>query len=734
MRERAMRHAGHGWDARRAARLVTVAASALCFASTSSYFAPFASAKESQLLGRARQRKFRICRSAVKGASSPLVQVTNVRGTHDDIRTLFQIRDLTIEPGQKVAVVGSNGCGKSTLLGMLSGKSKPPEGEVQIRQGAHVSVVEQSAQYDPEKTVLETIYTQATSAQAKASRRYSNAMVLNNPDELEAALEEMEQTPGAWEWDSQVNDVIDQLGLAKLKSRSVADLSGGELRRVSLASALVDLPTTDLLILDEPTNHLSAEGCEYLQQLLNASSTLSLVLVSHDRYFLDQICNKMLEIDPSGETFEHPGKWEEFLKRRAKRYELKANMVADAKVQLRRAEAWAARGARGRGTKAKARIQMVNDVRDRASAVVASDDGSPDLQNQWISGKALKKSGEFSTVGLVSLRNVTVNVPGRGTVLDKISFDFTNGMKIGIVGPNGAGKSTLIKSITGDLPIASGEIFIGEGILIGHLSQDPPEWPDPTRRVMQVVSDFATVAMTQAEDWLVSGGEGLSPERRTAQLLRAVNFDQQRWMTPVGMLSGGENRRLQLLRVLSQRPNFLLLDEPTNDLDAVTVDALEQMLQSFPGTVLLVSHDRSLLDGVCTMHLVMSSDGTQPMLWAGSHADLREMQKDPEKHKSSEKEKKSSDKEDISTVSKDSTAKKTKRGKRSAPLPLMIQQAEAEVERVDARIAKVDKELEVSFNDPDKLETLVVQRQKLESAQTKAYQTWEDLLAEADEN
>jgi len=305
---------------------------------------------------------------------------------------------------------------------------------------------------------------------------------------------------------------------------------------------------------------------------------------------------------------------------------------------------------------------------------------------------------------------VSVNVPGRGKILDGIDFAFKKGMRVGIVGPNGAGKSTLLKTLSSDLNISSGEVLIGADVSIGYLSQEPPQWDDPSRRVMQVVSDIATVAMTQADD--PKAAAEMTPEKRTAQLLKNMNFDRSRWSTPVGMLSGGENRRIQLIRILAQRPNFLMLDEPTNDLDAVTVDALEQQLQSFPGTVVLVSHDRSLLDGVCKMFLVMQKDGSQPKLWDGSHAELREFLQQVEK---SEKQKAALKAKTREGPSADEKRRATK----------TVERAEKEIEKIESKLEAVDAKMVKAFDNAKELNKLVAKRAELEEAQSKAYEKYE---------
>lgn len=645
---------------------------------------------------------------------SALLEVKEVRGTHDELRTLFKIDDLSIAKGRKLAVVGANGCGKSTLLSYFSGREQPKEGQIRLQPDVHITVVEQSPKFDGKKTVLDTIYEKANTATAQVAHDFRVASALGG-EALIKAMEKMEEMPEAWTWDEHVGRVAEELGISKLLQRSMGSLSGGEERRVALAAALVDLPQTDLLILDEPTNHLSAEGCRFLEDTLRSARDVSLVLVSHDRYFLDSVCDQIFEIDWNGETFMHPGSWETFLKRRAERYELRAGEVQDAKVQLRRAEEWARRGPSGRGTKNKAQMDAVGELRQRAREVIKANEGSPDLQDKLLKGKGLAASSS-GLVGRIALKDIVVNVNGRN-VLNNISVTFEKGEKLGIVGPNGAGKSTLLKTIVGDLQPESGEVFIGQGVLIGFLSQSPPAWPDPKKRVIEVVTDMATVAMTQAEDGVLGqGAEAMSLERRRAAMLKAVNFAQGRWSTPVSLLSGGENRRLQLLRVLVERPNVLILDEPTNDLDAVTVDSLESMLQRYPGTLILVSHDRSLLDGVCSSFLVMQEDGSQPKEWTGSFNDLMEQRRKSQPSKLAEVK----EKVVVSKVSQKRQDKKLER--EMVRLDKRISELEEKLASIDAKMAEL-------WDQPEELEKLMAERDDAETEQIEVFERFEQLMS-----
>lgn len=302
--------------------------------------------------------------------------------------------------------------------------------------------------------------------------------------------------------------------------------------------------------------------------------------------------------------------------------------------------------------------------------------------------------------------------------MDNISLAFSNGDKVGIVGPNGAGKSTLLKTLVGDISPSSGDVFIGDGVLMGYLSQDPPQWPDPKQRVIDVVAEMAIAATSQGDTGILENDASMSMEGKRAAMLRAINFAQSRWSTQVGMLSGGENRRLQLLRVLVQKPNVLILDEPTNDLDAVTVDSLELMLQRYTGTLLLVSHDRSLLDGVCDSFVVMQADGSQPKLWTGSFVELLETQK----------KQRPPDASAASTASKPASSPKSKQKSDKKAEREMVR-LEKEISRLEERLAEIDQAMADAWDQPEQVEELMAERNALEEAQSKAYERFEELMA-----
>lgn len=688
--------------------------------------------------------------AAAKAATAPpvaaaplapsLLEAKNLYGSHDDIRTLFRIPNLVIRKGQKMAVVGSNGCGKSTLLRALAGKSQLAGGDINVQPGVRVSMVDQAAVIDPTMLVGDAVLAYATSPQAEATRRYNAAVKGGDGDDLTAALEEMEKA-AAWEWEAKTKEVMHELGITnELQQREVGMLSGGEERRVALACALVDLDNTDVLILDEPTNHLSAEGCDWLQERLGLEKDLSVLLVTHDRYFLDEVCDEILEIDGLGEAFIHPGGWQTFLLRRAERYALRTISAEAAKTQLKRAEAWMRRGASGRGTKNKAQRDAYEVTKGKASATIKANDGAPALGGSWVmdtGAKGRRTGGASINVALIGLKNASLVLPNGLTVLDRVSFQFPKGSKVGIVGPNGIGKSTFLRALAGEIELTSGDRVEGDDVKIGFLAQEAPRWDDPDQRVINLVQEMADDVMSAESMFDV---KDMTRERAAARLLKSVNFDQERWQTQLHRLSGGEARRLQLLRVLSKRPNILLLDEPTNDLDAVTVDALETLLRPWQGTVIMVSHDRSLLDGVCDMHLVFRDRGGKPSIWRGTHAALREHEKMKVEEEALAKELELEEQK-AAEASESASAG-------AAPPPAQakpklakwelrqanreLQKVERDIEKVEESLAEIQESIQEFGSDPGKVMELVEQQTELETRQAELYELWEEAAAKVE--
>jgi len=472
-----------------------------------------------------------------------LVDASDLRATRPD-RALFDGLSLTVSSGDRLAIVGVNGTGKSTLLGALAGTRTPEAGTIRRGSGARISHLDQDAPL-PAGTVASV-------------------------------------TGDGWE----AAAVRDRLGLAGLDDRPTDQLSGGQVKRVALARALLAVgppgggpaDDADLLILDEPTNHLDVTAIAWLEEWL-AGFRGGLLLVSHDRHLLDRVCNRMLELD-RGEHFVHEGGYASYLEHRVERAERAAAAEAKrrnlAKVEL----AWLRRGAPARTSKPKARIES-------ATALV---EGAP--RDADVRQEALQLHLGTPRLGdkVIEAEGLAAVVDGR-TLFDGLDLVLDNRERLGIVGPNGAGKTTLLKILAGERPPDAGTVDVGPTVRIGVFSQDAAEL-DPARRVRD----------------LVTGGKRDLSWEDTA-LLERFWFDGDAQWAPVGTLSGGERRRLQLLLTLLAQPNVLLLDEPTNDLDLDTLRILEDFLDEWPGALVVVSHDRALLERTVTDVLVVDGRG-----------------------------------------------------------------------------------------------------------------------------
>jgi ABC transport system ATP-binding/permease protein len=484
-----------------------------------------------------------------------------------------------ISQGQKVALVGRNGCGKSTLLRILAGVEQPDSGAVARRRDIRVGYLPQQPSFDDALTIREHLFGRQNEVLA-AIGDYERLLEQGMPDEAEhrRAADRLEAL-GAWEYEGLVRQVLGKLGIHHF-DQPIASLSGGERKRLALARMLVERP--DLLILDEPTNHLDIDAIEWLEQFMSTQLS-TLLLVTHDRYFLDRVCDEILELD-QGRLYAYRGNYHYYLEKRAERIGQASEEVASARNLLRRELEWLNRMPKARGTKAKYRVEQVAELQARASREIRDERVQFRLQMARQGKKVLEVRGLAMAFG------------SRQLIRD---FDYTFGRqdRIGLVGPNGSGKSTLIKLLCGELSPDAGTRETGENTVFGHYRQDEHPFR-PGQRVIDVVQEVAEVV--RLEDGAVV---------TASQFLNHFLFPPARQYSAVEKLSGGEQRRLQLMRVLLGRPNFLILDEPTNDLDIYTLNVLEEYLNDFPGTVLVVSHDRYFLDKVVNHVLAIGEDG-----------------------------------------------------------------------------------------------------------------------------
>ncbi|MCR5886731.1 ABC-F family ATP-binding cassette domain-containing protein [Hymenobacter sp. J193] len=523
-----------------------------------------------------------------------LLSAENLSKNYAD-RWLFRDLNFGLQQGQRVAFVGINGTGKTTLMRILAGLEQPDTGLVSTRKGIRVTYLGQNPEFNESLTVEETIFASQNDT-LRAIQEYEH--VVNDPDhksdDLQRVLERMDSL-NAWDYEAQVQQILSRLGiLGELLTRNVSQLSGGQRKRVALARVLIEEP--DVLLLDEPTNHLDLATIEWLENRLSSPS-LTLLMVTHDRYFLDSVANEIVELD-KGQVYRYQGNYAYFVEKKADREMRESVEVEKARQLFKKELDWMRRMPQARGTKQKARIDAFYVTKEKASTNLSK-------QQVELSVKTTRQGGKIIEASHLNKKF------GDNVVLDDFSYVFKKKDRIGLVGPNGAGKSTLLNMLTGKLQPDSGTIEVGQTTVFGYYTQTELEF-DPSQRVIDIVKEVAEVVELANGDVLTA-----------SQFLSLFLFPPAQQYTLVSKLSGGEKRRLQLLRVLIKNPNFLILDEPTNDLDLGTLNILEDFLLHFGGCLLIVSHDRYFLDQLAE-HLFVLEPGGAVLNFPGNYTDYRE--------------------------------------------------------------------------------------------------------------
>lgn len=511
-------------------------------------------------------------------------------------KALFSGITFGINQGQKVALVGHNGCGKSTLLRIITGHETSDSGEVVFANDLRVAYLHQNPQFKAGDTVKEAVFDRQNPLLALVSdyeyylhKSETDPAAAEKLQELLPAMEEQ----NAWDYESQVTQILGKLGVYDLEQK-VENMSGGQKKRVAMAKTLIEKP--DFLILDEPTNHLDLETIEWLEDYL-AKAQLTLLMVTHDRYFLERVTNEIVEID-GGRLYKYKGNYSYFLEKKAEREQMQATEVDKARNLMKKELEWVRRQPKARGTKAKYRMDAFEDIKDKASQKLGRSQMELDVKTSRVGGKILE------------VKKISKSY-GDKTLFKNFSYTFKKGDRIGVVGKNGMGKSTFLNILTGALTPDSGEVDKGTTIVFGYYSQEEAIF-NPEHRVIDVVKEVAEVVQT-----------GSGKELTASQLLNYFQFPPAVQYTPVKKLSGGERRRLQLLRVLIKSPNFLILDEPTNDLDITTLNILEEYLESFGGSLVIVSHDRYFMDRLVD-HLFVLEGNESIRDFPGNYTDYRE--------------------------------------------------------------------------------------------------------------
>lgn len=499
------------------------------------------------------------------------LQVDGLTKSFGDL-VLFENITFGVAQGQKIGLIAKNGSGKTTLLNIIAGKEDYDEGSIVFRNDLRVGYLEQAPHYPEGLTVLQAcFYSQNETVRLLAE--YEQALMDNDTDKLNSLLERMDSLK-AWDYEQRAKQILGELKIHNLEQK-VESLSGGQLKRVALANVLITEP--ELIILDEPTNHLDLEMTEWLEDYLNRS-TISILMVTHDRYFLDRVCSEIIEIDRK-QIYQYKGNYSYYLEKRQERIDAQNAEVERASNLLRKELDWMRRQPQARGTKAKYRIDAFYELEKKAHQQREAGHVNLDVKASYIGSKI------FDAVDVCKRFDDL-------KITDHFNYTFARYEKMGIVGNNGTGKSTFIKMLLGEIQPDSGHFDIGETVRFGYYSQEGLQF-DEQMKVIDVVQNIAEY---------VDLGDGR--KMGVSQFLNYFLFTPDRQHSYVYKLSGGEKRRLYLCTVLMRNPNFLVLDEPTNDLDIITLNVLEEYLRSFKGCVIVVSHDRYFMDKVVDHLLV----------------------------------------------------------------------------------------------------------------------------------
>ncbi len=604
-------------------------------------------------------------------------------------RWLFKDLHFGLQKGDRVALVGINGTGKSTLLAILAERILPTSGKVVKEKGIKIGFLEQDPDFTGLKSINDFIYS-ADNDQQRLIREYEELLSESNIDEKK--LEDMTErisSLNAWEYEHNIKTILNRLNIMDFH-QDIKSLSGGQRKRLALAKLLIDEP--DIYILDEPTNHLDIETIEWLEKLLTTGSK-TVLLVTHDRYFLDNICTEIRELD-RGNLYNYKGNYSYFLEKKSEREAIDAVMVEKSRNLLRRELEWMRRQPQARGTKSKSRIDAYYELEEKSKAIKGND-------SVQLSVKVSRQGSKILELDKVSKRY------GTKEIIQDFSYTFKKLDRIGLAGKNGTGKSTFLNLITGEEYPDAGVIAVGETTVYGYYKQGGLE-ANENDRVLDVVKNVA--------DYIeMANGEVIT----ASQLLTHFLFPPEKQFGFVNKLSGGERKRLQLMRVLMRNPNFLILDEPSNDLDIDTLNVLEDFLDNYKGVLILVSHDRYLLDKLTDQLFIFEGRG-RVQIYNGNYADFK-LEQDEIQKAEKERQKKNIQ-EQVKPVAKE------EKKKLSYKEQLEYNKLEQEIENLEQNIKLKTEELN-QLTDHLKLSTLA---EEIESIQKKIDEKSERWLYLAD--
>ncbi|MBS6006805.1 MAG: ABC-F family ATP-binding cassette domain-containing protein [Clostridium baratii] len=521
-----------------------------------------------------------------------LVTLENINKSYSE-KTLLKDVFLGINDGDKIGLIGINGAGKSTFLKIIAGKEDFFDGTRTQGKNIRIEYLSQDVEFKNDTTVIEQIF-KGDTKEMKLLMEYEDILSKIESGDLSLndrfiKLQSEIDTLNLWSLENEAKSILNKLGINNYSEKMV-NLSGGQRKRVFLASALIT--PCELLILDEPTNHLDSNSIEWLEEYLNGRKG-SLVMITHDRYFLDRVSNKIIELD-RGNLYSYEGNYTKYLEKKVERIEIEKNQEAKRQALIRNELKWVKRGAKARTTKQKARLDRFQELVNKEYV-----ENNTDIKINYVGSRLGKK--------IIEIENLNKSFDNK-VIVNNFNYIFTKEDRIGIVGDNGAGKTTFLKMLEGAIKQDSGEINIGETVKIGVFSQDGKEL-DKNQRVIDFVREGGEYIPTD-------DGSKISASTLCERFL----FDGSMQYSPIEKLSGGEKRRLQLLRVLMESPNFLIFDEPTNDLDIETLKILEDFLDDYAGVVVVVSHDRYFLDRVCNKIFAFEGNGNVT-IYHGNHSD-----------------------------------------------------------------------------------------------------------------
>lgn len=579
-------------------------------------------------------------------------------------RILFESLTFGLSQGDKMALIANNGTGKSSLLKIIASEDIADEGSVTLRKGIRTGYLAQEPNFDNSLTIDELLKQSQTNTNQliqeyeQALEDFSNDSILNNRT-LEDLTAKMDNA-NAWDYERRIKQILSKFNINNL-SQKVGALSGGQKKRLSLALLLLDEP--ELLLLDEPTNHLDVDMIEWLEKYLQQQK-ITLLMVTHDRYFLDRVCNHILELE-DGKLYHHTGNYAYFLEKRAEREAVYNTELSKANKLMKKELEWMRKSPKARTTKSKARITNFDNIKEKATNKKVTQELNLEIKMSRIGGKILELKKIYKSYNQID-------------ILKGFDYTFKKGERIGIVGKNGVGKSTFLNILTGNVTVDSGKVNIGETIVYGYFTQKGIQLKED-RRVIDSLKDIAEVIV-------MADGKKVS----ASQMLTHFMFPPKTQHTFVSKLSGGEKRRLYLLMVLMKNPNFLILDEPTNDLDLLTLNKLEEFLLQFSGCLIIVSHDRYFMDKLTDHLFVFKGNGEIKDEYC-SYSEYREKQILEEKLIKEQKVKISEDK---------SVEKKT--NKVSYKDKFEYEQLEKDIEKLEKQKQELENELQkegLSFDD-----------------------------------